>query len=87
MKATLNDGFELEINENCLDDWDLLEILGEIDDGNAGKIVKAAKLMLGDEGVKKLKDHFRNDKGKVPVSVMVSAMSELMESVSALKNS
>lgn len=87
MKAKLSDGFEIEINENCLDDWDLLEALNEIDEGNTGKIVKVAKIMLGEDGVSALKDHYRKTGEKVSVTVMVSAITELMESVSQLKNS
>lgn len=87
MLAKLSDGFEIEIDENCLDDWEMLDALNEIDKGSSGKIVDVAKMMLGEDGVGKLKEHFRSEGGKVSVTVMVSAITELMESVSTLKNS
>lgn len=86
MLAKLNDGFEIEIRDDCLDDWDFLELLDDVDNGNGGAIVRVARMLLGDEGVKALKEHLSAD-GKAKVSTMVTALTELMESVSALKNS
>lgn len=86
MKAKLKDGFEIEISESVTDDWEFLEVLSGIDEGETGLIVKAAKLLLGNEGVKTLKEHLRNESGKVSSTRMVSALGELMESVNSLKN-
>ena len=87
MKAQLSDGFEMEISESVTDDWEFLEVLTGIDEGETGLIVKAAKMLLGDDGVKTLKEHIRDKNGKVSSTAMVTALSELMESVNALKNS
>lgn len=86
MKAALKDGFEIEISESVTDDWEFLEVLAGIDEGETGLIVKAAKLLLGSEGVKTLKEHLRSESGKVSSTRMVSALGELMESVNSLKN-
>lgn len=86
MKATLNDGFEIEISESVTDDWEFLEVLSGIDEGETGLIVKAAKMLLGNDGVKALKEHLRNKDGKVSSTAMVTALGELMESVNSLKN-
>lgn len=87
MIAKLKDGFEIQIDDNSLNSWDLLEVLSDIDEGETGLIVKAARLLLGKNGVNELKEHLRNDKGKVPANVMVQAIAELMESANELKNS
>ena len=87
MKAKLKDGFETEILEENVGDWEFLEVLSDIDEGEEGLIVKAARMLLGKEGVKSLKEHLRNEQGKVPVMTMVNALHELMESVNELKNS
>lgn len=87
MIAKLKDGFEIQIDDNSLNSWDLLEVLSDIDEGETGLIVKAARLLLGKNGVNELKEHLRNDKGKVPADVMVQAIAELMESANELKNS
>ena len=86
MIAKLNDGFEIEISESVTDDWEFLEVLAGIDEGETGLIVKAAKMLLGNDGVKALKEHLRNKDGKVSSTAMVTALGELMESVNALKN-
>ena len=86
MKAKLGDGFEMEISESVVDDWEFLEVLSGIDEGETGLIVKAAKMLLGNEGVKDLKEHLRNENGKVSSTAMITALEELMESVNELKN-
>ena len=86
MTARLNDGFEVEISESVTDDWEFLEVLSDIDEGETGLIVKAAKMLLGNDGVKALKEHLRNKDGKVSSTAMVTALGELMESVNSLKN-
>lgn len=86
MKAKLGDGFEIEISESVVDDWEFLEVLSGIDEGETGLIVKAAKMLLGNEGVKDLKEHLRNENGKVSSTAMITALEELMESVNELKN-
>ena len=87
MKAKLSDGFEIEISESVTDDWEFLEVLASIDEGETGLIVRAAKMLLGNDGVKALKEHLRNKDGKVSSTAMVAALGELMESVNSLKNS
>ena len=87
MKAKLSDGFEIEISESVTDDWEFLEVLASIDEGETGLIVRAAKMLLGNDGVKALKEHLRSKDGKVSSTAMVTALGELMESVNSLKNS
>lgn len=85
MIGKLKDGFEVEIKEESLNSWEFLEMLSDIDDGNAGLIVKVARMFLGDD-LEKLKDHIRKD-GKIPADAMIGALSELMESAQEPKNS
>lgn len=86
MIAKLKDGFEAQISEDALNSWEFLELLSDIDEGEYGLIVKAARLLLGKEGVKALKEHIRTEDGKVPADMMVNAISELMESANESKN-
>lgn len=86
MIAKLKDGFEVQISEDALNSWEFLELLSDIDEGEYGLIVKAARLLLGKEGVKALKEHIRTKDGKVPADAMVNAISELMESANESKN-
>ena len=87
MPATLKDGFEVQISEKCLNDWAFLTMLRKVDKGDTGLIVDIAeKLLGGEEEVEKLARHLEVD-GITPADKMVDALSELMESVSELKNS
>lgn len=86
MKAKLQDGFEIEVNEACLNDWNYLVLLRKIDKGDAGLIVDAAETFLGEEGVEKLAKHLEKD-GVTPADAMVTAITDLMESVGEGKNS
>ncbi len=87
MKAQLKDGFEVEVSESVWDDWEFLEVLSDIDEGETGLIVRAVRKLLGKEGVKILKEHLRDEDGKVSSTGMVNAFGEILESVKALKNS
>ena len=86
MKATLKDGFELQVNEKCLNDWGFLSLLRKIDKGDTGLIVDIAeKLLGGDEEVGKLAKHLEVD-GVTPADKMIDALTEIMGSVNELKN-
>lgn len=87
MKAKLKDGFEVQINDNCLNDWQFLKTLRKIDKGDTGLIVDVAEYLLGgEEEVDNLAKHLEVD-GITPADKMVSAIAELMESVNEIKNS
>ena len=87
MKTRLSDGFEVEIIDNVADDWEFLEVLTGIDEGETGLIVKAAKMMLGNEGVKSLKDHLRGKDGVVKTTEMVEALKDILNNTGETKNS
>ena len=62
MTIKLSDGFEVSINEKCLNDWGFLTMLRKIDKGDTGLIVDIAeKLLGGDEEVGKLAKHLEVD--------------------------
>lgn len=87
MIAKLSDGYEAEINESCLNDWNFLKLLRKIDKGESGLIVDAAEIFLGgEEEVDRLAEHIQED-GFVAADKMVTAISELMESINESKNS
>ena len=70
-------GFEFTIEDSALDDWELLEALADIDDGKTQKIGTAVKLLLGKEQADALKDHCRNDEGRVPAFSNDTATTEI----------
>ena len=78
--AKTNDGFEIEMDEDALDDAELLDALGGMQDGNVFDMSHLTLRLLGKEGRKKLY-------GRVPVAKVADALGELMNSFTAGKNS
>lgn len=87
MKIKLSDGYEVNVDETCQNDWQFLKVLRSIDKGETGLIVDAAETLLGGEKeVNKLAKHLSVN-GKTPLDKMVEALTEIMNSVSEIKNS
>ena len=85
--AKTNDGFEIELSEDALDDAELLDALGGMQDGNVFDMSRLTLRLLGKEGRTKLYDHLRTPDGRVPVAKVADALGELMNSFTAGKNS
>ena len=83
--AKTKDGFEIELSEDALDDAELLDALGGMQDGNVFDMSRLR--LLGKEGRKKLYDHLRTPDGRVTVAKVADALGELMNSFTAGKNS
>ena len=86
MKVEMKDGFVVNVDESCQNDWGFLAKLRKVDKGDAGLIVDVAEILLGGEDeVERLAEHLAVD-GRTPLDGMVDALSEIMESVNELKN-
>lgn len=82
----MKDGFVVNVDESCQNDWMFLTKLRKVDKGDAGVMVDVAETLLGsEEEVNRLAEHLKVD-GKTTVEVMVDALTEIMESVNDLKN-
>lgn len=86
LKGKTKTGFEFEITDETLDNYELLEAIGDMDE-NPTVITKIVRLLLGKEGTKKLKDHVRTEDGTVPASKMNDEITEIFESQKEIKNS
>lgn len=71
--------FEYTIEDSALDDYELVEVLCEIDDGKSHLVTKAFKLLLGDEQLSELKEIIRKKSGHVSLIEMMSVFSQIME--------
>ena len=87
MKGKTTSGFEYELDESALDDYELLEDLCELDEGNASKTISVLNRLLGKEQKDRLKEHLRSKNGRVPASKMMNEMGEIFNSVKEGKNS
>lgn len=82
MQGKTKSGFEFEVDKKRLDDYELLEDLADMADGKEGKIVSVISRLLGVEQKEKLKDHLRDQEGRVAASDMTM---EIMDIFQALK--
>lgn len=87
IKGKTKSGFEFHIEEEVLDDYEILEDLCAIDEGEANKIPKVAIKILGDEQMKKLKDHIRGENGRASALKMGEAIGEILTGCNEGKNS
>ena len=78
IKGKTESGFKFEISKDVINDYELIENLGELDDNPLilGKIVKQ---ILGEEQTAKLKDHIRNENGIVPTNKMTQEIIEIFK--------
>lgn len=79
IKGTTASGFDFEIEESALDNWELLEALVDIDDGHIGGAVHALKMLLGEKQFKALKEHCRDKTtNKIAQKDMFDELSEIL---------
>ena len=82
MKGKTSSGFEYELDEAALDDYELLEDLCEMDAGNVAKMSSMLNRLIGTEQKERLKEH-----GRVPMSKMMIEIEEIFKNAKAGKNS
>ena len=86
LKGKTQSGFAYEIEEARLNNYELLEIIGELED-NPMVISKVVIMLLGKEQTNQLKDHLRDEEGMVPAEKMTEEITEIFQSQSETKNS
>lgn len=79
-KGKLDNGFEFDVNDDILNDWELLELFEEMDQGNPLLIIKVAKKILG-SNYNSLKEYCRDENGKVSAIVMSDCIHELFDKI------
>lgn len=72
-------GFEFEVEEAALDDWELLESLVELEKGSRTGYIGAANGLLGKKGAAALKEHCRGKDGRVPITAVAKELNEIFE--------
>lgn len=71
-------GFEFEIVDGVFDDWELFELLADVDSGNGMKIPAVLKKLLGAEQAAALKEHVRSEDGRVTVEAMNAEITDII---------
>lgn len=89
MERRLSNGFTVVIDDEKFDDYELFEKLQMIDKdrNNIGLVVDVFIEILGNEQYGALKEHVRDEKGKVTMKAMGDALNEIFETNDEIKNS
>ncbi len=86
LKGETTSGFKYEIPEENLNNYELLEELGELDT-NPLALGRVVNLLLGKDQAKALKNHVRTDTNIVPSDKMTNEITEILQSNAQSKNS
>ena len=85
LKGKTESGFEYEVTDAAMNNYDLVEVLAEVDT-NPLLLPRLVKMLLGDEQKKRLMEHLRTKDGNVPIDAVSAEIMEIFKSGQA-KNS
>lgn len=71
-------GFSCKVNEEKIDDMKFLKLLREMEKSTY-LIDDVARVMIGDESTDKLYEHLEQEDGRVPTSLFINTVLEIME--------
>ena len=60
-------GFEFVIEDDALNDYEILELMAKVRKNDVLSISELLEKLLGEDQKNRLKDHCRNEAGKVPM--------------------
>lgn len=85
IKGATSSGFEYEIEEDRLENFELIDVLAEVDE-NPLLLSKVLELLLGSEQKKALYDHVRKENRTVPVQSVVKEIEDMFDGCKQIKN-
>ena len=85
-KGKTKTGFEFELDDEVLDDYELLEVLHKVDQGEYGYVPEMVDRLLGEKQKEALKEHVRSTNGKVSAKAMMDEVALIFEANEELKN-
>lgn len=81
-------GFEYNIDETILDDYELFELICDVENGANLKTPQMIAGVLGEAQKKRLVEHLKKQNGgRCPISAMSEEFTEIMTGASETKNS
>lgn len=80
LKGITKSGFDYEIEDKALDNWELLESLVAIDEGDTAAVIKVARQLLSKAQLGSLKEHCRDkDTGIVSRNKMLAEIADILK--------
>ena len=78
IKGKTKSGFEYELNEKVLNNYELVENIAEIEE-NPLAITTIVKQLLGKDGTNRLKEHIRDENGIVTTDKMMKEIVDIFQ--------
>ena len=78
IKGKTSSGFEYEVSKDIVNDYELLENLGQLE-ANPLILTTIVRQVLGAEQTERLKDHARNEKGMVQTDKMTEEILDIFK--------
>ncbi len=88
IKGTTKTGFNFELDDDVVDDYDLLLKLADVDNGNLTGIDGIFNEVLGEKQKKELREHIKKVTGRKRVSIklMLTSLKDIFEATNETKN-
>jgi|BioPla2DNA2_1021312.scaffolds.fasta_scaffold22615_2 hypothetical protein len=86
IKGVTSTGFNYEITEAALNNYELFEVIAEIEEKPL-LLPKLVRLLFGKEQKEKLMDYCRDEDGTVPIQRVKDEIIEIFNSQQKVKNS
>ena len=86
LQGKTKSGFSFAVDEEILDDYDMLEMLCKIDEGQTSLTIKMVNTLLGEEQKEKLKSHVKEKCGRVSAKVLLAEVMEIFSATKEGKN-
>lgn len=84
LKGKTSTGFQFQIAEGALDNYELVEALADIETDPLS-VTKVVTLLLGKEQKEKLKEHVRNEEGVVTTTALMKEIEEIFKTQNKVK--
>lgn len=78
VEIVTSSGFSCRIDEDALDDAELIDALVKLDKEDYTVIPSVITMLLGEESKKRLYEHLRTERGRVPFTALQKEFAEIL---------
>lgn len=79
IKTVEIDGFEFDIDVSVFVDFEFLESLADVANGDPANVIRPFRMLFAGDTYQKVKDHLRDEDGRVPVKEMSAFLSKVVK--------
>lgn len=79
IKTVEIDGFELDIDVSVFADFEFLESLADVANGEPANVIRPFRMLFAGDTYQKVKDHLRDEDGRVPVKAISAFLSKVVK--------